>query len=78
MLTSLGRRERKGAPDTFDAEGFKSLLTRIGQRGSTDVYYPVFHRDVEESIAAEGVVSGGASEVVLAARRPHCTKTPRW
>jgi len=64
VLKALGRLDRKGAPDTFDAEGFKALLMRIGQRGPGDVYYPVFHREMEESIAAEGVVSS-ENDVVL-------------
>ncbi len=28
-LTRLGRTDRKGAPDTFDAHGYVALLTRL-------------------------------------------------
>jgi len=50
-LDRLGRAERKGAPDTFDADGYADLLRRL--RTSTDavVYAPEFRREVEESIA---------------------------
>jgi pantothenate kinase len=56
VLVELGRRERKGAPDTFDAKGFTSLLGRIRNNVEEDIYFPVFHREFEESYAAEGVV----------------------
>jgi pantothenate kinase len=55
-LDSLGRRDRKGAPDTFDSFGYAALLQRIA-KSTEDVYFPVFHREIEESIAAEGVVT---------------------
>lgn len=55
-LSALGRRERKGAPDTFDSHGFAALLERIAT-SQDDIYFPVFHREIEESIAAEGVVT---------------------
>ncbi|MEB3367708.1 nucleoside/nucleotide kinase family protein [Saccharopolyspora mangrovi] len=49
-LRRLGRRDRKGAPDTFDAAGYVALLRRIREGGET-VYAPRFHREVEESFA---------------------------
>jgi pantothenate kinase len=55
-LDSLGRRDRKGAPDTFDSFGYAALLQRIAA-STEDVYFPVFHREIEESIAAEGGVT---------------------
>ena len=36
-LVRLGRRDRKGAPDTFDVAGFVSLLARIRQQGPREV-----------------------------------------
>jgi pantothenate kinase len=56
VLEKLGRRDRKGAPDTFDSRGYAALLQRIAS-SSDDVYFPIFHREIEESIAAEGVVT---------------------
>jgi pantothenate kinase len=55
QLRRLGRLERKGAPDTFDVAGYRSLLERIRARDE-DIYAPVFDRDIEESIAAAVVV----------------------
>jgi len=51
-LARLGRGGRKGAPDTFDAAGYISLLRRLraAAPGET-VYAPRFNRDIEEAIA---------------------------
>lgn len=62
-LDALGRRNRKGAPDTFDSTGYAALLQRIAT-STDDVYFPVFHREIEESIAAEGVVTA-KTKIVL-------------
>jgi len=57
QLTKLSRADRKGAPDTFDSYGFADLLHRINTDQDNEIYFPIFHREIEESIAAEGVVS---------------------
>jgi pantothenate kinase len=51
-LQRLGRAERKGAPDTFDAAGYVALLRRLRApvAGET-VYAPAFRREIEEPIA---------------------------
>jgi pantothenate kinase len=49
-LVRLGRRDRMGAPDTFDAAGYVALLRRL--RGDEPVVYaPEFRREIEEPIA---------------------------
>src|SRR3954471_7627524 len=49
-LVRLGRRDRMGAPDTFDAAGYAALLTRL--RGEDPIVYaPEFRREIEEPIA---------------------------
>ena len=63
-LDRLGRRDRKGAPDTFDAAGYAALLRRLreedeeggdgGEGGEGDegiVYAPGFERVLEQPIA---------------------------
>ena len=51
-LERLGRRGRKGAPDTFDAAGYIALLGRLrAQAGDEIVYAPEFRREIEEPIA---------------------------
>ena len=65
VLQELGRADRKGAPDTFDVAGFASLLQRIRSEKSVDIYYPVFDRSIEESIAAQGVVTQETKVVIV-------------
>jgi pantothenate kinase len=50
-LRRLGRYERKGAPDTFDAAGYVNLLRRLRQPEGDVVYAAVFDRELEESLA---------------------------
>jgi pantothenate kinase len=65
VLEALGRRDRKGAHDTFDASGYTNLLHRLhrssialGQPGAADIVYaPQFRREIEESIGSATPVS---------------------
>jgi pantothenate kinase len=50
-LVRLRLRERKGAPETFDRDGYLALLRRLRENAGT-VYAPVFDRRLEDSIAA--------------------------
>ncbi|WP_435189176.1 nucleoside/nucleotide kinase family protein [Streptomyces sp. bgisy126] len=51
-LERLGRADRKGAPDTFDAVGYTALLTRLRTpEPGTTVYAPAFDRSLEEPVA---------------------------
>ena len=56
VLKSLGIADRKGAPHTFDVHGYVELLRRIHSEKDHPIYYPIFDREIEESIAAQGVV----------------------
>jgi len=52
QLARLGRAGRKGAHDTFDADGYVALLRRIrAQQIDEIVYAPEFRREIEEPIA---------------------------
>src|SRR5207249_5203212 len=50
-LVRLGRRDRKGAPDTFDAAGYVALLRRLRDPAEDVVYAPAFRREIEEPVA---------------------------
>lgn len=52
VLVALGRRDRKGAPDTFDVAGYASLLRRLRSRDEDVVYAPRFDRSLELSIGS--------------------------
>jgi len=51
-LVRLGRQDRKGAPDTFDAAGYVALLRRLRDATEDVVYAPEFRRELEEPINA--------------------------
>lgn len=64
-LERLGRADRKGAPDTFDAAGYAALLRRLRlPEGPGPVYAPAFDRSLEEPIAGAVAVPRGTPLVV--------------
>ena len=65
VLKDLKRANRKGAPDTFDVAGFISLVKRIRTEQTQNIYYPIFDRAIEESIAAQGVVTSATKVVII-------------
>lgn len=50
-LDRLGRRDGKGAPDTFDADGYTAMLRRLTEDGDDVVYAPAFDREIEQPVA---------------------------
>ena len=64
-LVKLDRRERKGAPDTFDVESFTSLIKRVKINHNIDHKFPIFHREIEASIADEGAVPKESRVIVI-------------
>ena len=58
VLDELGRRNRKGAPDTFDVEGYLMTLDRVRADGAPQILVPVYRRDLHEPVAAGSLVSG--------------------
>ena len=63
-LERLGRAERKGAPDTFDAAGYVALLRRLRAPDAGTVYAPEFRRAIEEPVAGAVAVSPGVALVI--------------
>ncbi len=62
-LAELGRADRKGAPDTFDAAGYIALLNRL-RTARELVWAPEFRRDLEEPIAGAVAVPAEVPLVV--------------
>ncbi|CAM5667465.1 Pantothenate kinase OS=Streptomyces griseomycini OX=66895 GN=FHS37_005440 PE=4 SV=1 [Streptomyces griseomycini] len=64
-LDRLGLRDRKGAPDTFDAAGYAALLRRLREEAYDDVVYaPGFERVLEQPVAGVVPVPPAARLVV--------------
>jgi len=62
-LVRLGRRDRMGAPDTFDVEAFVATLTAI--RHGQPVRAPSFDREIEEAVPDSIAISPTVSTVVV-------------
>ncbi|MEI5523059.1 nucleoside/nucleotide kinase family protein [Streptomyces brasiliscabiei] len=63
-LDRLGRRDRKGAPDTFDVAGYAALLERLRGDEEEVVYAPGFERVLEQPLAGSIPVPPSARLVV--------------
>ncbi|MDX3095819.1 nucleoside/nucleotide kinase family protein [Streptomyces sp. ME19-03-3] len=64
QLDRLGLRGRKGAPETFDVDGYLHLLRRLRSPGGRVVYAPDFDRALDEPVAAGIAVPPDARLVV--------------
>lgn len=64
QLDRLGRRDRKGAPDTFDVDGLVAALRRLHEEPDRTLYVPGFERDLEQPIAAALAIEPEAALVV--------------
>ena len=63
VLVARGARDRKGAPDTFDVQGFLHLLRRL--RVEDEVAIPLFDRDLEISRAGADIVTAADRLLVV-------------
>jgi pantothenate kinase len=67
-LQRLGRKNRKGAPDTFDAAGYAALLRRLREQGDGPnapvVYAPEYRREIEEAVAGAIGIHAGTRLIV--------------
>ncbi|MCU1536083.1 MAG: putative fructose transport system kinase, partial [Humibacillus sp.] len=77
QLDRLGARARKGAPDTFDAEGYAALVRRLVEEPDSWVYAPGFERTLEQPIAA-AVVVPPAARLVVTEGNYLLLDEPRW
>jgi pantothenate kinase len=64
QLDRLGSRDRKGAPETFDVDGYVATLERLLRPAGRTVYAPGFERELEQPIAAALAVEPSARLVV--------------
>jgi len=63
-LRELGRRDRMGAPDTFDVAGFASTLAALRTPGQA-VRAPGFDRKIEEPVADAVIIEPDQDVVVV-------------
>jgi pantothenate kinase len=64
LLEKLGRRHRKGAPDTFDCAGLGTVLDRIRDR-EDNIVVPVFDRGLDVSRGCADMIGRHVRLVVV-------------
>lgn len=64
VLDARGLRNQKGAPETFDFEGFRHLLERLRQ-ADADVAAPVFDRQADLARAGGTVIPAEARFIIV-------------
>ncbi len=65
VLVELGRRNRKGAPDTFDVAGYTELLRRLrSQQPGQTVHGPLYDRALGEPLEDAIAVNAAARLII--------------
>ena len=64
VLKAIGRHPWKGAPDTFDVGGLRSVLARLRARDEATVAVPVFDRSIEIARAGGRLIPQTAEIIV--------------
>ncbi len=74
ILAARGLLPRKGAPETFDADGFIHLIRRLKDGG--EVVYPLFDRSRDLAIAGAAVIEAECDVAIIegAKHAPHLEK----
>jgi len=76
-LERLGARDRKGAPDTFDALGYAALLRRLREDEDDIIYAPGFERVIEQPIAGTIPIHRSA-RLIVSEGNYLLVDDPRW
>lgn len=77
ILDERGLRHRKGSPDTFDVDGFASLLARLSSPSPVDVAIPIFDRSRDLAIAGARWVRSD-TEVIIVEGNYLLLNRPGW
>ena len=77
LLDRLGRRARKGAPDTCDVDGFRHMLIRLKDNVDQEVAVPVFDREIEIARAGARLICAEA-KIILCEGNYLLLRRPSW
>ena len=77
VLNARGHRLRKGAPHTFDVDGFRVALERLRQDDGRDVAVPVFDRSIEIARAGARILAPSA-RIIIAEGNYLLLDEPGW
>ncbi|WP_182087291.1 nucleoside triphosphate hydrolase [Aureimonas sp. ME7] len=77
VLNARGDRARKGAPHTFDLDGYRAMLGRLRADDGRDVAVPVFDRSIEIARAGARIIEPGV-RIVLTEGNYLLLDEPGW
>lgn len=77
VLNARGHRPRKGAPHTFDLDGFRFMLERLRADDGREVAVPVFDRAIEIARAGARIIEP-ASRIIIAEGNYLLLDEPDW
>lgn len=77
VLAARGDLARKGAPHTFDVDGFRNMLDRLCADDGRDIAVPVFDREIEIARAGARIIAG-STRLILAEGNYLLLDRPGW
>ena len=77
VLNARGDRPRKGAPHTFDLDGFRVMLERLRRDDGREVAVPVFDRSIEIARAGGRIIAPEV-RIILAEGNYLLLDEPGW
>jgi len=77
QLDELGLRKVKGAPETFDVEGFVHCLARVRREPDSTIFWPGFNRAIEATVPGAIAITVRTSLVVCEGNYLLLDR-PRW
>jgi len=78
QLERLGLADRKGAPETFEADGYAAMLARIAADDGRDIYVPEYDRVVHHEPIAARLLVPPAARLVVTEGNYLGLDVPRW
>lgn len=78
QLERLGLLDRKGAPATFDADGYTAMLARVAADGGRDIYAPDYDRTTHHEPIAARLVIPAAARLVVTEGNYLAVDAPQW
>jgi pantothenate kinase len=76
-LDALGLRSVKGAPETFDVEGFVRLLERVRREPGSTILWPAFDRTIEATVP-DAITISPATRLVVTEGNYLLLDRPGW
>ena len=78
QLERLGILDRKGAPATFDADGYAAMLARVAADDGRDIYVPDYDRVVHHEPIAARLLIPSAARLVVTEGNYLAMDAPEW